>query len=103
MKVGFREESCEDRGWMELTRDRVRWRGLVVTVLKLQVLVPHCLLLRLLLSLQSTNMYQLTLQNLFFTAISFRKQSACVHRCDGNAVGFVWLLSASTADIRNKI
>jgi hypothetical protein len=84
MKVDFREESCEDRRGMELTTDRIRWRGLVLTVFRLQVLLPHCYLL----SLQSINLSQFTLRNLFFTIISFRKQSACRHKCAENGLGF---------------
>jgi hypothetical protein len=36
---------CEDGRWMELARDRVQWRALVLAVLNLRVLLPESYLL----------------------------------------------------------
>jgi hypothetical protein len=36
INVYLRDTGCEDGRWMELAQDRVQWRALVLTVLKLQ-------------------------------------------------------------------
>jgi hypothetical protein len=44
IKVDLWEVGCEDRRWMELILDRVRWRTLLLTVLNFGVLPLQCLL-----------------------------------------------------------
>jgi hypothetical protein len=35
VKMGLSETGCEDQRWIELAQDRVKWRGLVLALLKL--------------------------------------------------------------------
>jgi hypothetical protein len=39
-ELDLMETGCEDGTWMELPKDRVQWRVLVLTVWKLGVLLP---------------------------------------------------------------
>jgi hypothetical protein len=40
VKMGLREEGCDDWWWMELAQGRVPWRNFVFAVLSLGVLLP---------------------------------------------------------------
>jgi hypothetical protein len=40
-KIYLREMGCEDRRWMQLVQDRVKWLALVLAVLSLRVLLPE--------------------------------------------------------------
>jgi hypothetical protein len=41
VKMDIREIGCEDGRWVELVQDRVQWRGFVLAVLNLRVLLPQ--------------------------------------------------------------
>jgi hypothetical protein len=47
MNMDVREIGCEDQRWLELAQDRVKWWGLLLVVLNLQVLLPQCSLISL--------------------------------------------------------
>jgi hypothetical protein len=36
---------CEDGRWIELARDRVQWRALVLSILNIGFVLPECLVI----------------------------------------------------------
>jgi DNA polymerase III delta prime subunit len=42
IKMDLREIGCEDGRWLEVAEERIQWRALVLRMLELRVLLPHC-------------------------------------------------------------